>query len=75
MAGPPPAFIIYAGNDTVVPVENARRLHAAIEAACGTAELHIFADAPHGFALDTQDMPVSIWPRLCEAWLRQIGFL
>jgi len=75
MPGPPPTFIVYAGNDAVVPVENARRLHAALTGAGGAAELHVFADAPHGFALDTPDMPVSIWPRLCEAWLRQIGFL
>ena len=72
---PPPAFIVYAGNNGVVPVENARRLHAALGNAGGAAELHIFADAPHGFALDTPDMPVSVWPILCEAWLRQTGFL
>ena len=75
LAGPPPTFIVYAGNDAVVPVENARRLHAALTLAGGAAELHVFADAPHGFALDTQGLPVSIWPRLCEAWLRQMGFL
>lgn len=72
---PPPAFIVYAGNDPVVPVENARRLHAAFEAKGGSAELHVFGDAPHGFALDTQGLPVSVWPTLCEAWLRQVGFL
>ena len=71
----PPTFIVYAGNDPVVPVENAHRLHRALRDAGGSAELHIFADAPHGFALDTTDMPVSIWPTLCEAWLRQVGFL
>ncbi|AQR75706.1 alpha/beta hydrolase [Sphingomonas sp. LM7] len=75
IAGPPPTFIIYAGNDAVVPVENARRLHAAFGAAGASAELHVFTDAPHGFALDTPDLPVSLWPRLCEAWLRQVGFL
>lgn len=75
IANPPPAFIVYAANDAIVPVENARRLHAALTAAGGAAELHVFADAPHGFALDTPDMPVSIWPRLCEAWLRQVDFL
>jgi acetyl esterase/lipase len=75
MAGPPAAFIVYAQNDPIVPVENARRLHAAIEHAGGSAELHVFADAPHGFALDTPGLPVSVWPGLCEAWLRQIGFL
>ncbi len=75
LPSPPPAFIVYAGNDPVVPVENARRLHTAWQDAGGAAELHVFADAPHGFALDTQGLPVSIWPTLCEAWLRQVGFL
>ncbi len=75
LPSPPPAFIVYAGNDPVVPVENARRLHTAWQDADGAAELHVFADAPHGFALDTQGLPVSIWPTLCEAWLRQVGFL
>lgn len=72
---PPPSFLVYAGNDPVVPVENARRLHQALIAAGGRAELHVFADAPHGFALDTAEGPVALWPRLCEAWLRQVGFL
>ena len=75
LQSPPPAFIVYAGNDPVVPVENARRLHAAWQDAGGAAELHVFADAPHGFALDTPGLPVSIWPTLCEAWLRQVRFL
>ncbi|RKE45662.1 MULTISPECIES: alpha/beta hydrolase [unclassified Sphingomonas] len=75
LPSPPPAFIVYAGNDPVVPVENARRLYTAWQDAGGAAELHVFADAPHGFALDTQGLPVSIWPTLCEAWLRQVGFL
>lgn len=75
LPAPPPAFIVYAGNDAVVPVENARRLHAALSDAGAAAELHVFADAPHGFGLDTPDLPVSLWPVLCEAWLRQTGFL
>jgi hypothetical protein len=34
--------------------------------------LHVFADAPHGFALDSdKDLPVTKWPSMCEAWLRQ----
>ncbi|WP_240500004.1 alpha/beta hydrolase [Sphingomonas montana] len=69
---PPPVFIVYAGNDPVVPIDNAHRLHAALVAAGGRPELHIFADAPHGFALDTPDLPVSLWPTLCAAWLRQV---
>jgi acetyl esterase/lipase len=66
---PPPTFIVYAANDEVVPVENAYRLHKAIHAKGGASELHVFADAPHGFALRERENPVREWPRLCEAWL------
>lgn len=67
----PPSFIVYSNNDPVVPVVNAYRLAEGISKANGPVELHIFADAPHGFALDTPNLPVSQWPSLCEAWLRQ----
>lgn len=69
---PPPAFIFYSANDAVVPVENARRLSASFGA---QGEAHIFADAPHGFALRTPELPAGQWPVLCEAWLRRIGAL
>lgn len=75
LPSPPPAFIVYSDNDPVVPIDNALRLRAGWRAAGGATELHIFSDAPHGFALDTPDQPVSLWPSLCEAWLRQVGFL
>lgn len=71
---PPPVFIVYSRNDPVVPVANAYRLNDAIVAKGGAAELHIFADAPHGFALDTREGPVRLWPDLCAAWLQQTGF-
>ncbi|TDZ16649.1 Acetylxylan esterase [Colletotrichum orbiculare MAFF 240422] len=71
----PPSFVVYSGNDPVVPVVNAYRISQAIQGAGGEVELHVFADAPHGFGLDTEGLPVSKWPQLCEAWLRQKGFL
>lgn len=70
-----PTFIVYSGNDPVVPVVNAYRLAEGISKAGGRVELHVFADAPHGFALDTKEIPVERWPELCEAWLRQGGLL
>ncbi|MEO8064257.1 MAG: alpha/beta hydrolase [Pseudomonadota bacterium] len=72
MDSPPPAFIVYAANDAVVPVENAYRLHKALLAKGGSAELHVFADAPHGFALREKTLPVGTWPGLCEAWLNHL---
>lgn len=75
MAGsPPPTFIVYSDSDDVVPVENAYRLHDAAKANGGTVELHVFSEAPHGFALDTPSGPVTLWPALCAEWLRQVGF-
>jgi acetyl esterase/lipase len=70
----PPTFIVYSGNDPVVPVVNACRLAEGVTKAGATVELHVFADAPHGFGLDTVGLPVSKWPDLCEAWLQQNGF-
>jgi len=71
----PPTFIVYSGNDPIVPVVNAYRLAEGLTKAGGTVELHVFADAPHGFGIDTEGLPVSTWPLLCEAWLRQNGLL
>ena len=71
--GPPPAFIVYSANDDVVPVENAWRLHRALLAKGGSAELHVYADAPHGFALRPTHRPVASWPGLCAAWLASLG--
>jgi dipeptidyl aminopeptidase/acylaminoacyl peptidase len=73
IAAPPPTFIVYASNDAVVPVINAMRLFEAILQRDGTGELHVFAEAPHGFALREPDLPVGAWPRMCAAWLAQIG--
>lgn len=70
---PPPTFIVYAGNDAVVPVRNAVRLYDALCERDATTELHIFAEAPHGFALREPELPVGAWPSLCKAWLAQIG--
>ena len=69
---PPPTFIVYAANDEVVPVENAYRLHKALHAKGGAAELHVLADAPHGFALRERDKPVREWPASCAAWLKTL---
>jgi acetyl esterase/lipase len=73
MADPPPAFIVYAASDPVVPVENGLRLQRAYLDRGAHAELHVFAEAPHGFALRTPDLPVGAWPALCARWLTAVG--
>jgi acetyl esterase/lipase len=69
MDKPPPAFIVYSASDPIVPVENAYRLHKALHAKGGKAELHVFAEGPHGFALREKKLPIGQWPQICEAWL------
>lgn len=71
----PPTFIVYAGNDPIVPVVNAWRLAEGILKAGAKVEVHVFADAPHGFALDTVGIPVQEWPGMCARWLAQLGIL
>lgn len=71
----PPTFIVYSGNDSVVPAVNAYRLAEGITKTGASVELHVFADAPHGFALDTVGLPVSKWKSMCEDWLQQGGHL
>jgi acetyl esterase/lipase len=66
----PPTFIVYSGNDPVVPVVNAYRLAEGITKTGASVELHVFADAPHGFALDTVGLPVSKWTSMCEEWMK-----
>jgi acetyl esterase/lipase len=69
----PPAFIVYAAGDPVVPVDNGLRLQRAYLDRGAHAELHVFAEAPHGFALRTPDLPVGAWPGLCARWLEAVG--
>lgn len=71
----PPTFIVYSGSDEVVPVVNAYRLAEGLGRKGAPVELHVFADAPHGFGMDTVGLPVSQWPKLCEAWMRQRGLV
>lgn len=70
----PPTFLVTSDADRRVPAENFLRLYAALRAAGVPTELHVFADAAHGFALRSSG-PVSAWPSLCAAWFRQRDFL
>ncbi|HSD39691.1 MAG TPA: alpha/beta hydrolase [Rhodocyclaceae bacterium] len=72
---PPPTFIVYCADDPIVPVDNAYRLDGAVRGRGVTSELHVFSNAPHGFALRETGLPVGVWPLLCSAWLGQQGFL
>lgn len=73
-ADAPPAFLVHAEDDDVVPVENSVMLRAALKAKGIPVELHLFAEGGHGFGLDRAvGKPVLAWPGLFLAWAASRG--
>ncbi len=71
----PTAFLVHGINDTTVPAQNSLVFAESLKKAGVPFELHIFGKGPkHGFGLGQSDPVVSIWPKLCEQWLRTNGF-
>ena len=70
----PPAFVVQTKDD-----ENYYRSSlayaTALDAQGVDVELHLFARGGHGYGLRPSKHPVSQGPALCEAWLRESGFL
>lgn len=71
----PPAFIVLAEDDKVVPVENSINYFTSLKKFNIPAELHIFQKGVHGFGLAKNDGTESDWTRLCENWLKAMGLL
>lgn len=71
----PPTFLWSSSTDTVVPPENSVAFYLALHKVGVPAELHIFAEAPHGVGLDLQDPSVGEWGSLLRNWLRGRGVL
>lgn len=75
----PPTFIAQASRDTTVPVENSILFYQALVKAKVPAEMHLFEKGGHGFGLGAAgrnaEMPLAQWPKLCETWLRNDGWL
>ena len=71
----PPTFLVQAENDYVDGVHQSLVYYAALAEARVPAEMHLFAEGGHAFGLRHTHLPVAVWPRLAEAWLRTIGIL
>jgi dipeptidyl aminopeptidase/acylaminoacyl peptidase len=39
------------------------------------AELHVYPEGGHGYALRQHRPPVGEWPKLCEQWMKRRGLL
>ena len=72
----PPTFLMHTDMDDKVDPRNSIRFYMALKAAGLSAELHIFKDGVHGVAIrNTKGLPVAIWTKLAEDWLRASKFL
>jgi len=69
----PPAFVVQARNDKKY-YRSSLAYTAALDAKGIPVELHLFAKGGHGFGLRSEH-PVGQWPVLCEAWMKESGFL
>ena len=75
-AGTPPAFIVHAGDDGLVPVANSLALYMALQGAGRPAELHVFAEGGHGFGVRLPAAaPASRWPELFSNFARRRGLI
>ena len=72
-----PLLGLYGGKDAGIPVEAVQKAAATATTAGKTVEIHVYADAPHGFHADyrpsyTKDAAEDGWNRML-AWFKKYG--
>ncbi len=73
-ANTPPAFLVHAGNDDVVKIQNSIYFYEALQKNNVVAELHIYSKGGHGFGMNnttTKDQ----WMERLKNWLDTNGWL
>ena len=73
-ANTPPTFLVQAGDDDVVPVQNSLMFYDALLNSKVKAEMHIFQAGGHGFGLNNPQSKDK-WIDWCKNWLDENGFL
>ena len=70
----PPTFLVHAGDDSVVPVENSLRFYESLLKNDVKAELHIYPEGEHGFGLNNRTTKDE-WFERCKNWMDSNGWL
>lgn len=70
----PPTFLMHAGDDQSVPVENSLAFYRALINLGVSTELHVYATGGHGFGLRNPTSSDNWFERLVQ-WLRDQGFV
>ncbi len=68
----PPTFLLHAGDDDAVPVQNSLRFYEALLAHHIPGELHVYPHGGHGFSLALKQGRLQDWTHLCARWLAEL---
>ena len=68
-ADTPPTFLFHTNTDQGVPPENSVLYYLALRRAGVPAELHIYAEGPHGIGLKLEDPILGTWSDRLADWL------
>lgn len=69
-ANTPPAFIVHAKDDNVVPIVNSEMFYKSLQANGVSAELHVYEHGGHGFGLRKTGADSEAWPEQLKLWLK-----
>ncbi len=72
-ADTPPTFLVHAGDDTAVPVENSLLFYQALKDHKIPAEMHVYPTGGHGFALAIGMGYLQTWTDRCADWLQALN--
>ena len=68
----PVTFLVHAGDDTGVPVENSMLYYAALRAKGVSTSLHVYPKGGHGFAFGMGKGPVENWRDVLLDWIKAL---
>jgi len=72
-ADTPPTFIVHAGDDKSVPIENSLVFYQSLNDNDIPAELHIYPEGGHGFSLAIGKGYLETWTDRCIDWLKWLN--
>lgn len=70
-----PTFLVHAGDDKAVSVENSLRFYSAMHQHGVPGELHVYDRGGHGFGMFRGDRPADLWPNALRAWMQINGWM
>ena len=71
----PPAFLVHALDDNLVPYKNSIMYADALRKSGVQCELHLYAAGDHGLRVKSPTDTQAFWRDACEKWLRMNGWV